>query len=98
MPCPRRRSWAVVSPGRILPFFGLALACAGAPPKPSADAEGLRELRAQVEAQSATIQQQQRRIEELEVKIAALAARAQPASAPAKAATPAAAPAAPKDP
>jgi TolA-binding protein len=78
---PRRRSWTVVSSRGILPFV-FALACAGAPAKPSADADGLRELRSQLEAQSAIVQQQQRRIEELEVKLAALAAKTQPAPAP----------------
>ena len=101
MPCPARRSWCVVSLRRIIPLFGLAAACAGAPPKPSVDPEALKELRAQVDAQSVTIQAQQRRIEELEVKLAAIAARGQPpapAAAPARVA-PATAPApATKDP
>ena len=78
----------------ILPLC-LVLGCAGAAPKPSADAEALKDLRMQMEAQSALVQQQQRRIEELEVKLAALAARSQPAPARAQ---PAVAPAAPKDP
>jgi len=51
-----------------------------------------------VEAQSAIVQQQQRRIEELEVKLAALVARAQPVQPAVKPAQPAAAPVAPKDP
>ncbi|MCA1827689.1 MAG: hypothetical protein LC689_12235 [Myxococcales bacterium] len=76
---------------------GLVFACAGTPPKPSADAEALKDLRMQLDAQSALVQQQQRRIEELEVKLAALAARAQPVQPPAKAA-PASPPVAPKDP
>ena len=79
----------------ILPLC-LVLACAGAPAKPSADSEALKDLRVQLEAQSALVQQQQRRLEELEVKLAALAARAQPV--PARATQPAVAPAAPKDP
>jgi len=80
----------------ILPLC-LVLGCAGAAPKPSADAEALKDLRMQMEAQSALVQQQQRRIEELEVKLAALVARSQPVQTPARA-QPAAAPAAPKDP
>lgn len=53
----------------------------------------MKELRSQLDAQSALVAQQQRRIEELEVKLAALTARASPlpAAAPAHAA-PAAAP------
>ena len=84
MSAPRRRSWTVVSSRGLLPFV-LAFACAGAPAKPSADADELRELRAQLEAQSAMVQQQQRRIEELEVKLAALAAKAQQPQSPAAA-------------
>jgi TolA-binding protein len=57
----------------------------------------LKELRAQVEAQSSLVAQQQRRIEELEVKLSAIAARAQQAPAPA-ATAPAAAPAPSKEP
>ncbi len=73
----------------FLPFV-LAVACAGAPPKPSDGAEDLRDLRSLLEAQSAIVQQQQRRIEELEVKLAALAAKTQPAQAqPATAPVPA---------
>ena len=49
-------------------------ACAGAPPRAS-EADDLRELRGQLQAQSALIAQQQRRIEELEVKLAALVAK-----------------------
>jgi TolA-binding protein len=68
----------------------LALAaCASAPPRPSPEADEIKDLRAQLEAQSALVAQQQRRIEELEVKMAALSARAQPASAPAPATQPA---------
>src|SRR5947209_9821937 len=66
----------------------LAAGCAGAPVKPSVDAEELKELRTQLDAQSALVAQQQRRIEELEVKLAALAAKAQPAAAPARATQP----------
>jgi TolA-binding protein len=50
--------------------------CAGAPARPSAEAEALQDLRSQLQAQSALVAQQQRRIEELEVKLAALAAKA----------------------
>lgn len=65
----------------------LAAACAGAAPRPGGDADGLQELRAQIAAQSALVAQQQRRIEELEIKLAALQSRALPA--PARAAQPA---------
>jgi TolA-binding protein len=53
-------------------------ACAGAAVRPASDAEDLKELRSQLQAQSALLAQQQRRIEELEVKLAALAVKAQP--------------------
>lgn len=53
--------------------------CAAAQPRPSLEAEELNELRGQVQAQSAVVAQQQRRIEELEVKLAALVARTAPA-------------------
>jgi TolA-binding protein len=56
--------------------------CAGAPARPPAEAEALQDLRAQLQAQSALIAQQQRRIEELEVKLAALAVKV--AQAPAQ--------------
>ena len=56
--------------------------CAGAPARPSVEAEALQELRSQLQAQSALVAQQQRRIEELEVRLAALAARAAQASPP----------------
>jgi TolA-binding protein len=85
------------------PILALAscAACAGAQVRDDAQ---LLELKGQVAAQSAQISAQQRRIEELEVKIAALAARAdskhagsaqveKPAHAPAPAPTPVAAPA-----
>ena len=61
---------------------GLLAACATAP-KPAPAADDLKELRSQLEAQSSLVAQQQRRIEELEVKMAALAARAQQAKTPA---------------
>ena len=77
---------------RILPLC-LALGCAGARPLPSVDPDALNDLRSQLESQSSIVQQQQRRIEELEVKLAALVARTQPAAVPARPATPAAAPA-----
>jgi TolA-binding protein len=64
---------------RHLSVLVLVAACASAPRVPT-QAEDLKELRAQLEAQSALVAQQQRRIEELEVKLAALAARAQPAA------------------
>jgi TolA-binding protein len=66
--------------------FVLALAACASAQKPSPAADELRELRSQIEAQSALVGQQQRRIEELEVKLAALSARAHepaPAAAPA---------------
>ncbi len=79
---------------RHLSAFALAAACASAPVRPPAPADELKELRAQLEAQSALVAQQQRRIEELEVKLAALAARwqmpAPAAQAPAAAPPPAA--------
>jgi TolA-binding protein len=68
----------------------LAVACSGAPVRPTAEAEELKELRSQLTAQSALVAQQQRRIEQLEVKLAALAARTEPAEKPAQ---PSAAPA-----
>jgi TolA-binding protein len=58
---------------------GLLAACAGAP-RPAPANDDLKELRAQLEAQSSLVAQQQRRIEELEVKIAAIAARSQQAA------------------
>jgi len=79
---------------RHLSAFALGAACASAPVRPPAQADELKELRAQLEAQSALVAQQQRRIEELEVKFAALAARRQlpapAAQAPAAAPPPAA--------
>src|SRR5437764_4120957 len=82
------RDAAPAARGFPLRFGHLALlatlaACAAAPVKPSAEAEEIKELRTQLQAQSALVAQQQRRIEELEVKLAALAARAQPPPAPA---------------
>ena len=78
----------------LLALFALAAGCATALPKPSVEAETLRELRSQLDAQSAMVAQQQRRIEELEMKLAALEARGQPqpATIPARALLPAAAP------
>lgn len=70
---------------RHAPLF-FAVGCAAAPPRPDADA--LSELRAQVSAQSALVAQQQRRIEELELRLTALSARTQPAAAPARAPDP----------
>jgi TolA-binding protein len=66
---------------RHLILLATLAACASAPVRPSASEEELRELRSQLLAQSALVAQQQRRIEDLEVKLAALAAKAQPASA-----------------
>jgi TolA-binding protein len=57
----------------------MLVACAGAAVRPAAESEDLKELRGQIQAQSVLLAQQQRRIEELEVKLAALAAKAQPA-------------------
>jgi TolA-binding protein len=65
---------------------GLLAACATTGGKPAPPADDLRELRSQLEAQSAMVAQQQRRIEELEVKMAALAAKAKQPLAPAAAA------------
>src|SRR2546423_12673390 len=75
---------------RCLAATALLAACAGAPMRPPAEADELKELRSQLQAQSALVAQQQRRIEELEVKLAALAARSQPATghAPASPARP----------
>lgn len=75
---------------RHLLVFSALVGCATAQPKPSVEAETLKELRSQLDAQSALVAQQQRRIEELEVKLAALAARAQPqpAAVPARAILP----------
>jgi TolA-binding protein len=66
---------------RLLAPAALLAACAGAPARPASEADDLKELRSQLQAQSALLAQQQRRIEELEVKLAALAAKAQPAPA-----------------
>jgi TolA-binding protein len=66
---------------RSLAIAALLAGCAGAPARPSVEAEELKELRSQIQAQSALVAQQQHRIEELEVKLAALAARAHPAAA-----------------
>ena len=62
---------------RLLAPAALLAACAGAPARPALEADDLKELRSQLQAQSALVAQQQRRIEELEVKLAALAARTQ---------------------
>jgi TolA-binding protein len=73
-------------------LLALAAGCAAATVKPSADSEALTELRRQLDAQSAVVAQQQRRIEELEVKLAALEARARPqapAAVPARSPLPA---------
>jgi TolA-binding protein len=61
------------------------LAACASGPRPAPAADDLKELRAQIEAQSSLVAQQQRRIEELEVKIAAIASRPQQAKAPAAA-------------
>jgi tol-pal system protein YbgF len=64
------------------------VACAGAQPRPSPEAQEIQELRTQLEAQSSMVAQQQRRIEDLEIKLAALTSRTQapppPAPAPAQ--------------
>ena len=68
-----------------LGFLAAAVAlagCAGAAPRPPAEAEALNDIRGQLQAQSALLAQQQRRIEELEVKLAALAAKAHAAPVP----------------
>ena len=56
-------------------LIALFAGCAATQPRPSVEGDDLKELRGQVQAQSALVAQQQRRIEELEVKLAALAAR-----------------------
>ena len=55
----------------------LAVACVGAPPRPEGSLNELREMKGQLAAQSALVADQQRRIEELEVRLAALSARTQ---------------------
>ncbi|HET9752556.1 MAG TPA: tetratricopeptide repeat protein [Myxococcales bacterium] len=74
-------------------LIALFAGCAAAPPRPSTEAEELKELRGQLQAQSVLVAQQQRRIEELEVKLAALAGRAavqdSPAPRPVRAVAPA---------
>lgn len=65
---------------RLLAAAAVLAGCAGAPPRPSAEAEELKEIRAQLLAQSALLAQQQRRVEDLEVKLAALSAKAHPAA------------------
>ncbi|HEY4769939.1 MAG TPA: tetratricopeptide repeat protein [Myxococcales bacterium] len=65
---------------RLVAVAALLAGCAGAPVRLSSEAEELKELRSQIQAQSILVAQQQRRIEELEVKLAALAAKAQPAA------------------
>lgn len=67
---------------RLSAALAVAAGCAAAPVKPSIDPDALTDLRRQLDAQSALVAQQQRRIEELEVKLAALEARAQPQAAP----------------
>ena len=65
---------------RLVAVAALLAGCAGAQARPPSEAEELKELRSQIQAQSVLVAQQQRRIEELEVKLAALAAKAQPAA------------------
>ncbi|HEY5676523.1 MAG TPA: tetratricopeptide repeat protein [Myxococcales bacterium] len=66
-------------------LIALFAGCAAAQPRPPEDADALKELRGQLQAQSAVVAQQQRRIEELEVKLAALVAKAaQQDAAPAR--------------
>jgi TolA-binding protein len=62
---------------------GLLAACATAQKAAPAPADDLKELRLQLEAQSSLVAQQQRRIEELEVKIAAIVSRSQVKAPPA---------------
>ena len=80
----------------LLVLSALAAGCSTAPLKPSVEAETLKELRSQLDAQSSMLAQQQRRIEELEMKLAALVSRGQPqtppAAIPARALFPATAP------
>ena len=67
---------------RCLAVAALLAGCAGAQARPPPEADALQELRSQLQAQSALVAQQQRRIEELEVKLAALTAKAQAHPAP----------------
>src|SRR5438874_778390 len=52
----------------------MLVACAGAAVRPAAESEELNEMRGQIQAQSALLAQQQRRIEELEVELLAFVA------------------------
>src|SRR5437879_3415345 len=88
---PERRS-CTDAMSRLFALLVLLAGCASAPARPPAEADELKELRAQLQAQSALVAQQQQRIEELEVKLAALAARTPPPAAP-KSSAPAAVPA-----
>ena len=79
---------------RQLAPLALLAGCAAAPLRPSPEAGELKELRGQVDAQSAVVAQQQRRIEDMEVKLAALLAKTQGQPAVQRTpATPSAAPA-----
>lgn len=78
---------------RQLALLALACACASAQPRPG-PADELKELRAQLDAQSALVAQQQRRIEDLEVKLAAISMKR--AAAPGRAPAPAPAAAEPR--
>jgi TolA-binding protein len=71
---------------RQIAMLALASACASAQPRPGGTADELKELRARIESQSVLVAQQQKRIEELEVKLAALSLKA---TAPAPSRSPA---------
>jgi TolA-binding protein len=77
-------------------MFVTLAACAGGQMRLSPEAEEIKELRAQLQAQSALVAQQQQRIEGLEVKLAALVARSLPHAPQPKAQAPAPAPAKPE--
>lgn len=75
---------------RVAVLTSLSLvACAGASTRPGGQADDLSELRSQLTAQSALIAQQQRRLEDLEIRLAAIQARGVPAAAPKGTAAPA---------
>jgi TolA-binding protein len=77
MPSFGRRSWGPLRGVSQLSLCVVLAGCAGAAQKPSPESAEIRELRAQLDAQSSLVAQQQRRLEDLEVKLAAISARQQ---------------------